>query len=72
MQELYRSNFNAANAFKMATVPNWIARQIGAKLWWKQAFLGFVSLCGTNAYLAYNCVTGGKMDWLRFRERLAW
>ena len=73
MHELYRSNLNAADVFnKMAIRPNSIGRQIGVKVWWKRAFFGFVSLCETNAYLAYNYVTGDKMERLTFRERLAW
>ena len=73
MHELYRSNFNAADVSnKMATGSNSIAKQIGIKVWWKRAFFGFVSLCETNAYLAYNYVTGDKMERLTFRERLAW
>ena len=73
MHELYRSNFNAADVFnKMATGPNSIAKQIGVKVWWKRAFFGFVSLCETNAYLAYNFVTGDKMERPTFKERLAW
>ena len=73
MHELYRSNFNAADVFnKMATGPNLIARQLVVKVWWKRAFFGFVSLCETNAYLAYYYITEDSMDWLSFRERLAW
>ena len=73
MHELYRSKFNTSDVFnKMATVPNSVAKQIGVKVWWKRAFFGFVSLCETNAYLAYNYVIGVKMERLTFRERLAW
>ena len=56
----------------MATGPNSIARQIGVKVWWKRAFFGFVSFCETKAYLAYNYITGDKMERLTFREGLAW
>ena len=73
MHELYRSNFNISDVFnKMATGPNSIARQIGVKVWWKRAFLCFLSLCDTNVYLVYNYVTGDKTERLTFREKLAW
>ena len=73
MHELNKSNFNGADIFnKMATGPNSIARQIGVKVWWKRAFFGFVSICETNAYLAYKYITGDKLEQLTFREKLPW
>ena len=73
MHEIYRSNFNAADVYnKYATGPDSLARHIGVAVWWKRAFMGFLSFCETNAYLAYLHTVDANMTRWMFRERLAY
>lgn len=73
MHEIYRSNFNAADVYnKYATGPDSLARHIGVAMWWKRAFMGFISFCETNAYLAFLQTVDANMSRWAFRERLAY
>ena len=57
---------------KYATGPDSLARHIGVAVWWKRAFMGFISFCETNAYLAYLHTVDANMTRWMFRERLAY
>lgn len=48
-----------------------MCHQIGTQDWWKRAFFGFVSMCETNAFLAYKRCQQNitRLEW---REKLAY
>lgn len=70
--ELYRENFNAIDVFnKIGVGVDSLCHFVGTKVWWKRAFFGFVSICETNAYLAYT-QSVENISRLEFRERLGY
>ena len=73
MHKIYHSNFNAADVYnKYATGPDSLAHHICVAVWWKRAFIGFISFCETNAYLAYLYMVDTNMIRCMFREHLAY
>ena len=72
MHALYRNNFNAVDVYnRQALGAGSLCQVLGSKVWWHRVFAGFLSLCETNAYLAY-CATVKQVQRQEFQEQLAY